>query len=133
MFLTIRGGEGLRLVHVIEKILGKEGLCKLGFDIPRGKLTAQQAMMPNRVEEELPCASDVAKADDIDYQEIMKNVARGMKDVTANPSKPNEKCFLDLRNIFSNQENIRKFFSKQEVYLAKKTFLVPSIRMFILI
>ena len=25
-----------------------------------------------------------------------------------------EKCFLDLRNIFSNQGNIRKFFSKQE-------------------
>ena len=33
---------------------------------------------------------------------------------TANPSKRGEKCFLDLRNIFLNQENIRKFFSKQE-------------------
>ena len=33
---------------------------------------------------------------------------------TANPSKFTEKCFLDLRNLFSNQENIRIFFSKQE-------------------
>ena len=53
--------------------------------------------------------------------------------ITANPSKLIEKCFLDLRNIFSNQENIRKFFPKQEIYLAKKNFLVPSVRMFILI
>ena len=33
---------------------------------------------------------------------------------TSNASKLIEKCFLDLRNIFLNQENIRKFFSKQE-------------------
>ena len=31
---------------------------------------------------------------------------------TANHSKLIEKCFLDLRNVFSNQKNIRKFFSK---------------------
>ena len=32
---------------------------------------------------------------------------------TVNASKLIEKCFLDLRNIFLNQKNIRKFFSKQ--------------------
>ena len=32
---------------------------------------------------------------------------------TANPSKRIEKCF-NLRNIFSNQENIFRNFSKQE-------------------
>ena len=33
--------------------------------------------------------------------------------------------FFDLRNIFSNQENIGKLFSKQEdLYMAKKNFLV---------
>ena len=31
---------------------------------------------------------------------------------TADASKRIEKCFLDLRNIFLNQENIIKFFSK---------------------
>ena len=40
----------------------------------------------------------------------------------ANASKLIEKCFLDLRNIFSNQENIRKFFSKQEDLSSKKKF-----------
>ena len=35
-------------------------------------------------------------------------------DHTANASNLIEKCFLDLRNIFSNQGTIRKLFSKQE-------------------
>ena len=33
--LTIKGGK-LRTVTAIVEIMGKEGLCKLGFDIPRG-------------------------------------------------------------------------------------------------
>ena len=71
MPLTIRGRK-LRLVSVIAEILGKEELHDLGFDIPMGKVTARQAVMLNRVEEELPSASDVAKADDIELQEIAK-------------------------------------------------------------
>ena len=75
MSLTIRRGK-LRLVCFIVEILGKEGLRNLGFDIPRGKITVLQAVMLNRVEEELPSITDVAKADDIELQEIMENVAR---------------------------------------------------------
>ena len=58
-------------------ILGKEGLCNLGFDIPvDGEVTFQQAIMLNRVEEELPSASDVAKADNIELEEITRNAAK---------------------------------------------------------
>ena len=39
MSLTIRGGK-LRSFGEKAKILSKEGLCELGFDIPSGKLTA---------------------------------------------------------------------------------------------
>ena len=48
--LTNRVGK-LRLVGVIEEILGKNRLRDFGFDIPKGKLTAWQAAMLNRVEE----------------------------------------------------------------------------------
>ena len=37
--LMIRGGK-LRPVRTIADILGKEGLCDIGFDIPSGKLMA---------------------------------------------------------------------------------------------
>ena len=52
----------LKLVGTIADILGKNRLRKLGFDIPRGKLTARQAVMLNRVKEELPSESDITKA-----------------------------------------------------------------------
>ena len=75
MSLTIRR-RNLRLFCFIVEILGKEGLRNSGFDIPRGKITARQAVMLNRVEEELPSITDIAKADDIELQEIMENAAR---------------------------------------------------------
>ena len=37
--------------------------------------------MLNRVEKELPSTSDVAKADDIELQEIMDNVARSTENL----------------------------------------------------
>ena len=56
-------GEGkLKSVGEILDILGKNRLPNLGFDIPKGKLTARQAVMMNRVEEELPSMSYITKA-----------------------------------------------------------------------
>ena len=67
-------GEGkLKSVGEIAEILGKNRLCNLGFDISKGKLTAWQAVMLNRVKEELPSTSDITKADDIELQEVMEN------------------------------------------------------------
>ena len=68
----------LRSVPAIAQILCEDGLRYLGFDISRGKVTAQQAIMLNRVEEELPSTSNLAKADGIELQEITKNTARSM-------------------------------------------------------
>ena len=55
------------------KILGKEGLCDLDFNISKGKVTSWQAAMLNKVEEEIPSASDVDKVGDIELQEILKS------------------------------------------------------------
>ena len=72
----------LRSVGVIAEILGKEGLRDFGFDITvEGKETARQAIMLNRVEDELPSASDVAKEDDIELQEVTENAAKSTRDL----------------------------------------------------
>ena len=64
------------------KILGKEGLRNLGFDIPMdGKVTARQATELNKAKEELPSMSDVAKADDIGLEEITENASRSMENL----------------------------------------------------
>ena len=62
--LTTKGK--LKSVGMLSDILGKGGLRNLGFDIPRGKIAARQAVMLNKVKEELPFASDITKADDIE-------------------------------------------------------------------
>ena len=72
------GGGKLKSFKEIKKILGKNRLRNLGvFD---DKVTAEQDLMLHRVEEDLPSASDVAKADDIELQEITENATKGTED-----------------------------------------------------
>ena len=47
----------LKSVGMIADILGKNRLCRLGFNIPVGKITAWQAIMLNKAAEELPSES----------------------------------------------------------------------------
>ena len=63
---------GLKSAKEIMKILGKEGLCDLDFNVSKGKVTSRQATMLNEVEEEIPSASDVDKAGDIELQEMRR-------------------------------------------------------------
>ena len=60
----------LRPDGMLADILGKSKLRRLGFNIPVGKVTARQAVMLNKATEELPSASDITKADDMELQEI---------------------------------------------------------------
>ena len=78
--LTYREGK-LKSVGEIVKILGKNRLHNLGFDILKGKLTARQAVMLNRVKAELPSTSNITKVDDIELQEIMENASKDMEDL----------------------------------------------------
>ena len=77
------GGGKLRSFGEITKILGKEFLRDLGFDIPGGKIMAWQFLMLNRIEEELPSTSDVTKAEDIELHEITENVTRSIENLIA--------------------------------------------------
>ena len=56
-------------------ILGKNRLGRLGFNIPVDKVTARQAVMLNKAAEELPSASDITKADDIELREIAEKAS----------------------------------------------------------
>ena len=62
----------LKSVGLLADLLGENRLHRLGFNIPVGKITAQQAVMLNKAAEELPSESDITKADDIELQEIVE-------------------------------------------------------------
>ena len=65
----------LKSVLMLADILGKNRLRKLGFNIPVGKVTAQQAVMLNKAAEELPSESDITLVDDIELQEIAEKAS----------------------------------------------------------
>ena len=97
----------LRSVSEIEKISGKRGLHALGFDVPTGKLTAQQAAMLNRVEEELPSASDVTKADDIELKEIAKSTEDLISQMKNDQSQTDDLFEYPLRELLGLDKQLR--------------------------
>ena len=58
----------LKSVGMLADILSKNRLCRLGFTIPVGPITARQAIMLNKAAEELPSEADITKADGIELQ-----------------------------------------------------------------
>ena len=78
--LTNEDGK-LRAFGKLKCILGKNRLRDLGFNIPNGKITAQQTVILNKTKKELPSVSNIAKADDMELQEIMEKAVRNMEDL----------------------------------------------------
>ena len=79
----------------------------------------QQAIILNRVEEELPSASDVAKADDKEFQEIMENAARSIEDLIAqlndSPGDPFEHPLHELLGLDKELWGIRGLLKVETV------------------
>ena len=57
------------------------------------------------------CGGSLSTVEGVQYVGDILSTSRAC---TANASKRTEKYFLDLRNLFSNQENTGTFFSKQQ-------------------
>ena len=105
------------------KILAKERLQELGFDIPRGKLMAQQAIMLNKVEEDLPSTSDIAKADNIEIQKITENAARSTEKLI---EQLEEK--LTMHELQGLDKQLRSIMGLLKVEVAKKVQLEERIQ-----
>ena len=91
------------MVKEIRKILGDGGLRDLDFNVPKGKVTAWQAIMLNIVKEELPSASEIARADDIELQEIAENALRSIENL--NQEEPTED--LPMRELLGLDKQLR--------------------------
>ena len=116
--LTTKGK--LKSVGMIEDILGKNRLRRLGFNIPVDKLTARQAIMLNKAAEELPAESDITRADDTELQEIaekalgiisqIKDVQTDMEDFFEHP----------LRKLLGLDKQLRSIRGSLKVEVVKK-------------
>ena len=109
------------------KILGKEGLRDLDFNLPKGKVTSQQAAMLNEVEEEIPSASDVDKAGDIELQEIAKSTEDLIFQIKDVQTDTDDLFEHRLRELLGLDTQLRSIRGSLNVEVAKKVQLEERI------
>ena len=117
----------LKSVGMLADKLGKNRVCRLGFNIPVGKVTAQQAVMLNKAVEELTFASDITKVDDIELQEIAEkasDIISQIKDVQTDTDDLFEHPLHDLLGLDKQLRSIR---GSLKVEVAKKVQLEEHI------
>ena len=117
----------LKSVGMLADILGKNRLCRLGFNIPVGPLTARQAVMLNKAAEELPSESEVTKVDDIELQEIAEK-ASGIISQIKDVQTDTEDLFEDpLHKLLGLDKQLRSIRGSLKVEVAKKVELEEHI------
>ena len=108
-------GGKLKLVGMIADILGKNRLCRLGFNIPAGKITGQQAVMLNKAAEELPSESDITGADDIELQEIAEKAIKSTEDLIS-----------QIKDVQSQTDDLLEYPLQELLGLDKQLRSIPG-------
>ena len=116
--LTTKKGE-LKSVKDIMKILGKEGLHDLDFNIPKGKVTSQQAVLLNKAEEELPSSSEIAKEDTTELEEIAKSTEDLISQIN-NQSQTDDLFEHPLQELLGLDTQLRSIRGSLKVEVAKR-------------
>ena len=117
----------LKSVGMLVDILGKNRLCRLGFNIPVGKLTAQQAVMLNKAAEELPSESDITKVDDIELQEIVEKASSMISQIKDIQTDTEDLFEHPLREFLGLDKQLRSIRGSLKVEVAKKVKLKEHI------
>ena len=123
--LTTKGV--LKSVGMLADILGKGGLRNLGFDIPRGKLTARQAVMLNKTAEELPSESDITGMDDIELQEIAEKASDIISQIKDVQTDTDDLFEHPLRELLGLDAQLRSIRGSLKVEVTKKVQLEERI------
>ena len=94
-----------------------EVLRYLDFDVPSGKITPQQSVILNKAKEELPSASDMDKADDIEMLEIVKS----MENLISRVSQTDDDLFKHpLHELLGLDKQLRSIRGMLKVEVAKR-------------
>ena len=110
----------LKSVGMLADILGKNRLCRFGFNIPVGKLTAQQAVMLNKAAEELPSESDITGTDDIELQEIAEKASGIISQIKDIQTDTEDLFKHPLSELLGLDKQFRSIRGSLRVEVAKK-------------
>ena len=117
----------LKSVRMLADILGKNRLCRLGFNVLVGKVTARQAVMLNKAAEELPSESDITGADDIELQEIAEKASDIISQIKDAQTDTDELFEHPLHELLGLDKQLRSIRGSLKVEVAKKLELEERI------
>ena len=110
----------LKSVGMIADILGKNRLHRLGFNIPVGRITAQQAVLLNKAAEEFPSESDITKADDIELQEIVEKASGIISQIKDIQTDTEDLFEHPLHELLGLDKQLRRIRGSLKVEVAKR-------------
>ena len=117
----------LKSVGMLADIVGKNRLCRLGFNIPVGSITARQAVMLNKAATELPSESDITKADDIELQEIVEKASGIISQIKDVQTDTEDLFEHPLHELLGLNKQLRSIRGSLKVEVAKKVELEEHI------
>ena len=117
----------LKSVGMLADILGKNRLRRLGFNIPVGKVTTRQAVMLNKAAEELPSASDITKADDIELQKIAEKASDIISQIKDVQTDTDDLFKHSLQDLLGLDKQLRSIRGSLKVEVARKVQLEEHI------
>ena len=116
--LTTKGV--LKSVGMLADISGKNRLHRLGFNIPVGSITAQQAIMLNKAAEELPSESDITKTDDMELEEIPEKALGIISQIKDIQTDTEDLFEHPLRELLGLDKQLRSIRGSIKVEVAKR-------------
>ena len=102
------------------RILGKNRIYNLGFDVPEWPLSRKQAVSLNKTAKELPSESDIAGADDIELQEIAEKASDIISQIKDVQTDTDELFKHPLRELLGLDKQLRSIRGSLKVEVAKK-------------
>ena len=130
--VALTAGGKLRTFKSLVRELGQKRLEKLGFDITKRKVTPQEAAMLNKTEEELPTASAIDRANDIEMQELTAKASKSAKDlineISSDRGTQTDDLFKQpLRELLGLDKELKTIRGSLQVEVAKKVKLEQHI------
>ena len=113
----------LKSVGMLADILGKNRLHRLGFNIPVGSITDQQATTLNKAAEKLPSESDITKADDIELQAIVEKASGIVSQIKDTQTDTEDLFEHPLCELLGLDKQLRSIKGSLKVEVAKKVEL----------
>ena len=118
-----------RPIGSIADILGKIGLRNLGFDIPKNKLSARQATMPNKIKEQLPSTSKILKASEVELENLTDMVTTNVEEMIhmERDTQTVDLFKYPLRELLGLDKELKKIRGSLASEVAKKVQLEQHI------